>query len=62
LIAVKPISASIPKMFLTQVNLKRWQLFGNSEQFRRKDLGKKWFAFSRISLDPNDLIRKLDNG
>lgn len=24
-----------------------------------KDLGKKWFAFSKIKLDPNDLILKL---
>lgn len=24
-----------------------------------KDLGKKWFAFSKIELDPNDLISKL---
>jgi hypothetical protein len=25
-----------------------------------KDLGKKWFAFSKIELDPNDLISKLN--
>lgn len=25
-----------------------------------KDLGKKWFAFSKIELDPNDLILKLN--
>lgn len=25
-----------------------------------KDLGKKWFAFSKIKLDPNDLILKLN--
>ena len=24
-----------------------------------KDLGKKWFAFSKISLDVNELIEKL---
>lgn len=24
-----------------------------------KDLGKKWFAFSRINLNPNDLLAKL---
>jgi len=24
-----------------------------------KDLGKKWFAFSRIKLDPNELISKM---
>ena len=24
-----------------------------------KDLGKKWFAFSKIQLDPNILISKL---
>ena len=27
-----------------------------------KDLGKKWFAFSKIELDPNVLIMKLMNG
>ncbi len=26
-----------------------------------KDLGKKWFAFSKIQLDPNDLIKRLSN-
>lgn len=25
-----------------------------------KDLGKKWFAFSKIKIDPNDLISKLN--
>ena len=25
-----------------------------------KDLGKKWFAFSKIELDPNELILKLN--
>lgn len=25
-----------------------------------KDLGKKWFAFSKISLDPDDIISKLN--
>ena len=25
-----------------------------------KDLGKKWFAFSKIELDPNDLILKFN--
>ena len=25
-----------------------------------KDLGKKWFAFSKINLDINELIKKLD--
>lgn len=25
-----------------------------------KDLGKKWFAFSKIELDPNDLVSKLN--
>jgi hypothetical protein len=25
-----------------------------------KDLGKKWFAFSKIEIDPNDLILKLN--
>jgi hypothetical protein len=24
-----------------------------------KDLGKKWFAFSKIELDPIDMISKL---
>ena len=24
-----------------------------------KDLGRKWFAFSKINLDPNDLLIKL---
>ena len=26
-----------------------------------KDLGKKWFAFAKIELDPKDLIKKLNN-
>ena len=26
-----------------------------------KDLGKKWFAFSKIELDPNELIKKLQS-
>ncbi len=25
-----------------------------------KDLGKKWFAFSKINLDPKDLLRRLE--
>jgi hypothetical protein len=25
-----------------------------------KDLGKKWFAFSKIDLDPSEIIRKLN--
>jgi hypothetical protein len=25
-----------------------------------KDLGKKWFAFSKINLDIDDLIKKLN--
>ncbi len=25
-----------------------------------KDLGKKWFAFSKISIDPDDIILKLE--
>lgn len=24
-----------------------------------KDLGKKWFAFSKISLDANEILNKL---
>ena len=24
-----------------------------------KDLGKKWFAFSKLEIDANDLIEKL---
>jgi hypothetical protein len=27
-----------------------------------KDLGKKWFAFSKINLDVNDLMKKLEGG
>jgi hypothetical protein len=26
-----------------------------------KDLGKKWFAFSKIELDPNEMIKKLQS-
>jgi len=25
-----------------------------------KDLGKKWFAFSKISIDPNEMVNKLE--
>jgi len=24
-----------------------------------KDLGKKWFAFSKLNIDPNDILSKL---
>ena len=27
-----------------------------------KDLGKKWFAFSKIELDATEMIEKLKNG
>ena len=27
-----------------------------------KDLGKKWFAFSKINLDANEMIEKLGQG
>ena len=26
-----------------------------------KDLGKKWFAFSKIDIDPEELVNKLGN-
>jgi hypothetical protein len=26
----------------------------------RKDLGKKWFAFSKMNLDIDELIKKLN--
>jgi hypothetical protein len=25
-----------------------------------KDLGKRWFAFSKINLDPKDLLKQLE--
>jgi len=64
---IKKFNAQYPKIEVIKFNKShdRFLIIDNQTVYHigasLKDLGKKWFAFSKISLDAQEMIAKLDN-
>jgi hypothetical protein len=65
---VKKYNSQYPKINLKLITKThdRFLIIDNSELYHFgasiKDLGKKWFAFSKLEMDPEDIISKLGKG
>ena len=64
---LQKFNSQYPKIIVTTYNKShdRFLIIDNKELYHigasLKDLGKKWFAFSKIDIDINEMIKKLED-